>query len=114
MAQSPAELSQHPVIIPQLHFWSLYYNEVVALLNLFQTIQHIILKEHNTNPIDSSADDAVFITEYNYIQSWKIHGFEVIFNKYIYLLLLKKNPYHQILISSRRKQRAVFSVSPVS
>lgn len=55
----------------------------MTLLNLFQTIQHIILKEHNPNPIASNADDLVFITEYDYIQSWNIHGLEVIFNKYI-------------------------------
>lgn len=46
---------------------------------------------------------------YDYTQSWNIYGFKIIFNKYIYLLQLKKTPYHQILISSHRKQRTDFS-----
>lgn len=40
-----------------------------------------------------------------YTQICNIHGFET-----IYLLLLKKSSYHQILISCRRKQRTDFSV----
>lgn len=47
--------------------------------------------------------------EYDYTQNWNIYGFKIIFNKYIYLLQLKKTPYHQILISSHRKQRTDFS-----
>lgn len=45
------------------------------------------------------------VTEYNYTQSWNIHGFET-----IYSLLLQKSPYHQIFIYSCRKQRTDFLV----